>query len=294
MSSYALSPELWDLSAQDDRRFRRLMLAVGLPALVFGIVVPFLQLTGQLEGGGEMVKRYARLLPSSAPVADQVEEPKPEPKVEPKVQPKPKPELTQEQKVVRAQQKVAKMLQSLNELQALTDVQVTADPLTSTVLSSPTQRSATTLSSAATSGGIGETQAVQRKESATGLGERRTTTVQSPVGEGPRRDKQGLAGDKLIAGRTLEEIQLVFDRSKGSFYTMYTREQRSRPDMVGKMVVRLVIAPSGKVMSARLVSSELANPEFERKVIARVLLLDFGAKDVGEFSIDYPIYFFPA
>lgn len=288
MSAYALSPELWELSERDDRRFRRLLLAVGIPALVAGIVIPTLQLAGQLAGGGEMMKRYARLLPS-APVTEQAEEPKPEVKT----QAKPKPQLTQEQKVTRAQKKVAKMLQSLNELQDLTNVTVNADPLTTTVLRSSSSTAAATLPSAATSGGIGETQVVQR-ESGTGLGERRTTTVKSPVGEGPRRDIAGFAGDKHIAGRTLEEIQLVFDRSKGAFYTMYTREQRSRPDMVGKMVLRLTIAPSGAVTRATLVSSELNNPEFERKVIARVLLLDFGAKDVGEFTINYPIIFFPA
>lgn len=289
MSAYALSPELWDLSERDDRRFRRLLLAVGIPVLIAGIAIPFLRLAGQLQGGGELVQRYARLLPS-APVTEQAEEPKPKVKTEAK----PKPQLTQEQKVARAQQKVAKMLQSLNELQSLTEVTVNADPLTSTVLRSPSSTATASLSSAATSGGIGETQVVQRTESGTGLGERRTTTVKSPVGDGPARDQAGFAGDKRIAGRTLEEIQLVFDRSKGAFYTMYTREQRTRPEMVGKMVVRLTVAPSGAVTRAVLISSELGNPEFERKVIARVLLLDFGAKDVGEFTIDYPIIFFPA
>lgn len=289
MSTDALSPELWDLSEDDDRRFRRILSAAAVPALIMGIAIPFFQLTGQLAGGGEMIKRYAKLLPA-APVTEQAEEPKPEVKT----QAKPKPQLTQEQKVVRAQKKVAKMLQSLNDLQNLTDVSVNADPLTSSVQRSPTGRSTTALSSASTSGGIGETRVVERKESGTGLGERRTTVVESPVGEGPKRDEAGLAGDKRIAGRTLEEIQLVFDRSKGAFYTMYTREQRTRPDMVGKMVVRLTIAASGAVTRATLVSSELGNPEFERKVIARMLLLDFGGKDVGEFTIDYPIVFFPA
>ena len=43
-----------------------------------------------------------------------------------------------------------------------------------------------------------------------------------------------------------------------------------------------------------VISSDLHNPEFEKKVVARVLLLDFGRKDVPDFTIDYPIYFFPA
>ena len=41
-------------------------------------------------------------------------------------------------------------------------------------------------------------------------------------------------------------------------------------------------------------SQELQDPAFEQSIIARILLLDFGAKDVGETTVDYPILFFPA
>ena len=57
--------------------------------------------------------------------------------------------------------------------------------------------------------------------------------------------------------------------------------------------LRMTIAPSGQVTACKLISSELHNPAFEQKVVARILLMDFGAKDVGAFTVDYPINFFP-
>ena len=85
----------------------------------------------------------------------------------------------------------------------------------------------------------------------------------------------------------------MFDRNKGALYTIYLRELRVDPDAHGKLVVRLVIAPSGAVKAVSLVSSDFASDEFGSKILARVKLLDFGPKDVGDFTMDYPIVFFP-
>ncbi len=103
----------------------------------------------------------------------------------------------------------------------------------------------------------------------------------------------GKVGGKLTLKRTEEEIQLVFDRNKGALYTIYLRELRVNPDAHGKLVVRLTISPSGAVKSCKALASEFASEEFAKKVVARVMLMDFGPKDVGDFTIDYPIVFFP-
>ena len=58
------------------------------------------------------------------------------------------------------------------------------------------------------------------------------------------------------------------------------------------MVLRLTILLSGKVVKVVLVSSELNDPELERK--ARIRMFDFGACDVSEVTITYPIDFLPA
>jgi hypothetical protein len=159
-------------------------------------------------------------------------------------------------------------------------------PLQGKVISSTSATNAFAASAAQDSGGIGEIGIVDRGASTTGLGERTTTAVRSTIAGGK-------TGGAPRLRRTEEEIQLVFDRNKGALYTIYLRELRVNPDAHGKLVVRLVIAPSGAVKAVSLVSSEFASDEFGSKILARVKLLDFGPKDVGDFTMDYPIVFFP-
>ena len=62
----------------------------------------------------------------------------------------------------------------------------------------------------------------------------------------------------------------------------------------GKLVLEITIAPSGEVTMARIVSSELADPDLERKIVARVRLFRFAARDVEAITATKPIDFFPA
>jgi hypothetical protein len=43
-----------------------------------------------------------------------------------------------------------------------------------------------------------------------------------------------------------------------------------------------------------LISTELESPGLERKIIMRVRLFDFGAKDVETMVVTYPIEFLPS
>lgn len=282
MSGYALQPELGLLSDESDRRFRRLVLVLAIPALIAGAWIPFVKIKSLFEEKLAQPQRYAKLIQQKPEEPKPVEEKKPEPK---------KPDLTPEQKRDLARKKAEKQLASLrDQLSELRDADLPKvnAPLAANVITSSSNPSFKAAASQG-SGGIGEVGVVEHAGSATGLGSRRTTGVRSGIG-----GKGEGQGGKIVKGRTLEEIQLVFDRTKGAFYTMYVREQRQRPDMAGKVTVRLTIAPDGSVKSCRVVGSELNHPEFEKKVVARVLLMDFGAKDVGDFTIDYPILFFPS
>lgn len=281
-ASYALSGDFGVLANESDRRFKRLLLILALPAIIFGIVIPFIEITGILRPDLVNVQRYAKLIQKK-------EEPK---KEEPK--PEKKPELTREQKTElakkRAEKRLAALKDTLADLRAA-NLPTVNQPLSSNVITSSANNPSFAAQAAQGSTGIGEIGVVSRG-STTGLGTRSGTSVKSGIGGGGDASRAGFSGN--AKGRTLEEIQLVFDRNKGALYTMYVREQRQHPDMVGKLVVRLTIAPSGAVTACKVVSSELGNPEFEKKVVARVLLMDFGAKDVGVFTVDFPIQFFPS
>jgi hypothetical protein len=111
-----------------------------------------------------------------------------------------------------------------------------------------------------------------------------------------------IAGDdrpKARAGqgnfRTDEEIQIVFDRYKASFYRLYNRELRNNPALQGQMVLRLTIEPDGSVSACTLQSTDMDAPALASQVVNRVKTINFGAKDgVQAVTIVYPIDFLPA
>lgn len=331
MSAHAIHWQTWDLADEADRRFRRWCFIIGVPLLLIGVLVPLLDLVGLTRGGGTLSgQRYVEFLPEQeAPVAEKVEEPapaeeeQPEPPQEVKSEPtpKPKPEPAPEPQPVVDQQQV---MQQARQVASRSGVMAFADQLAdlrdsslpgidtqqalSSVVSarggsgsgSGSARAAESIaqSASASSGGIQSdgTGQVRRTQSGTGLGQRRTTVVESPVGFGEDRTRPGQGGDKLIAGRTLEEIQLTFDRNKGAFYAIFNRAMRDNPNLgAGKIVVSLTISPDGSVTNVTLVSSSFHDPELERKVLQRVQLLNFGAKAVPPFTYpNYPINFLPS
>jgi TonB family protein len=170
------------------------------------------------------------------------------------------------------------------------------------------------------SGGI-NTASYSRDTGGGGLAGRSTTLVEGVVGGGGgggaggggargRADGKGSgvgtagaggkAGGTLArdgsgkASRSLEDIRLVFERNKGAIYAIYNRALRADPGLQGKVVLKLTIAPSGTVVDCSIVSSELHQPELEGKLLARIRQFDFGAKDVNQFIVTWPIDLLPS
>jgi TonB family protein len=96
------------------------------------------------------------------------------------------------------------------------------------------------------------------------------------------------------ASRSIEEIKLVFERNKGAIYAIYNRALREEPGLQGKVVLELKIAPSGEVLECRIASSELNAAELERKLLARIRQFEFGAKDVEQMVVTWPVDFLPS
>ena len=104
-----------------------------------------------------------------------------------------------------------------------------------------------------------------------------------------------LAGGGPGLSRTDEEIQIVFDRYKASFYRLYNRGLRNDPTLRGQMVLRLTIEPDGSVSKCKLQSTDMDAPDLAAKVVNRVRTINFGAKEgVQPVTIVYPIDFLPA
>ena len=117
--------------------------------------------------------------------------------------------------------------------------------------------------------------------------------VASSIGGAEGPDRPLAAG--AAAGRTDEEIQIVFDRYKAALYRLYNRALRENPTLRGQIVIKLTIEPDGSVSLCQLQSSDMDAPTLAQQVVDRVRTFDFGAKeDIVAMTIIYPIDFLPA
>ncbi|MGH8205582.1 MAG: TonB family protein [Steroidobacteraceae bacterium] len=303
LSQYYRSYELpWEADPEDRQRLRRLM-TIGLAVLVLlGGVLPFVHLTPLVESPEQAVpERLARLMvqpkPKPAPVVHQVRpKSRVRPVPKPVVEPKPVDRAAQvHRKVERAgmraiQDQLADLRRDVN----LTALDQTRNLQGAVGQDSHAERSLITSNAGAGSGGI-----VTSASASRGFGRGAGALVgHQAVAVHSRIAQAAVAATRThdVYGRpsrSEEEIALVFDRNKGAIYALYGRELRVRPDLQGKLVLEFTIAPSGEVTECHVVSSELNDPELERKIVARVKLFQFQARDVATMTTTKPIEFVP-
>ena len=190
------------------------------------------------------------------------------------------------------------LLASMDDLAALRDIDLdkfsknqpkTVDPGDVSVVT----RSIITSKVGGTSGGISAPTSSGLAAGSGSLNGIRTTQVKDPtLASGNQAATR--AGGSGKASRSADEIALVFTKNKGAIDSMYARALRDNPALQGKVVIELTIAPSGDITAARVVSSELNDAEFESKLLARIRLFKFDAKDVAALTATKPIDFFPA
>jgi hypothetical protein len=327
-------PMPWVGGADDDRRLRKAMLSALAAALLFGAILPLINIPlPEVEEVVEVPERLVELIrerrpvPPPQPVAEQRPE-QPPPEEQPQTPP---PE--QEPQQVAAEQRVQEPTPTEPAGDGIPNEPPGQRARQSGILAfretfaSAANRPATRLSDARISSG---------GDSATGRPERAMVTSLAPgssgginIGSisrglgGPAGDGSGggsmaagvtatreggaiggggggggsgrpLAGGTGVAGRTDEEIQIVFDRYKAALYRLYNRELRANPALRGQMVLKLTIEPNGSVSMCVLQSSDMNAPDLASQVVDRVRTIDFGAKDVDAITIVYPIDFLPA
>jgi TonB family protein len=271
-----------------------------------GIVIPLLP-----------QKERSQLAPPAVPdrvVEFLLDRPKPLPKPEPKIEvPEPRPEVVpQVERPVRApvaevpprpdaRKKAAAsgLLALSDQLAELRDLDVDRTTEAQALNAGAGEktrvdRALLTARSGEGSGGIAVSSASSGfGGGSTGLGGHATAKVASGVDAAPSGDVQR-SGKSSKASRTREEVELVFDRNKSAIYALYARALRDNPALQGKVVLEVTIAPSGEVTGCRVVSSDLGDAELERKLVARVKMFRFDARDVAPMTTTKPIEFFPA
>ncbi|HSG58582.1 MAG TPA: AgmX/PglI C-terminal domain-containing protein [Woeseiaceae bacterium] len=321
-STYRALVMPWTRGCQEDERFRRslatsLVTSIAIAMLLSMIAIPISERVTEVE----LPERVAKLVreertppPPPAPVEpelpDEIPEPEPEPELVEELPDEPlpvsndEPQLAEEKPDTREQVKSKGILAFRESFASRADIRPSAQLGSQASLSAAgedavgrPQRMMVTTSAPGSSGGI-NLASISRDYGGGGGGGGgmagvALSRVESAIGggDGPARPLAGGAS----AGRTDEEIQIVFDRYKAALYRLYNRELRKDPTLRGQMVLRLTIEPDGSVSLCELHSSTMEAPLLVDQVVTRVSTFDFGAKeDIVAVTIIYPIDFLPA
>jgi protein TonB len=302
----------WTTGQSQDKKFQRLLGIIFLICAVLSILWPFIPVPEPDPFDvDDLPPRIAQLLLEEKPLPpppEVVEEPEPEPEpddqepdqvVEETPEPLPEPEPQPDREEIAREQAQAALMPFAEDLADLVDnelLEQVADDrnLTAAVSESErNERSMITSKAGTASSGI-NTAAMSRNTGGSGIAGRDTTRVASPVaGIGPAGGASR-SGSSGRASRSREEIELVFDKNKGAIFALYNRALRRDPSLEGKLVLRLTIDPNGAISLCEIVSSELGDEELERKLVQRVRMFRFEARDVEAITTTKPIDFFPA
>ena len=312
----------WTSGAEQEARFKRVLRSALAAVIALALLLSVLPVPEPDPTAVEEIpQRFARFVleraepppPPPPPVVREEPEPEPAPVVEERVvEPVPEPQPVEVPEPVaapapvdrteqaRERARVAGLLPFAEQLSALRDNDA-LDRLDQTQTAGMTaeaapvaERSLITSRVGSGSGGI-NTAALSRDTGGSGLTGRATTQVESPVEDlAPAGGAASRSGKSDLPSRSREEIERVFDRNKGAIYALYNRALRQNPALEGKVVLRLTIAPDGRVTFCEVVSSELGDPELEQRLVQRVMLFQFEPRNVEAITTTKPIDFFPA
>jgi outer membrane biosynthesis protein TonB len=301
----------WVYSGEDDKRFRKSAWLALLLTTVLSAIISQMTLPPLIADNGEQVpQRVVRLLMEEKPVPPpaKVEVPKPKvketkpvekpvqlAKAEPKVQElAPKEPEAKDQGILAFRERLA----SAKDDQVVGRLGAQAR-IDNSDYGGRAQRSMLTTNAPGSSGGINLASISRGMGGGPGNGAgmagvqvTRASSAIAAVGT-PGGDRP-LSNDAGVAGRTDEEIQIVFDRYKSALYRLYNKELRRDPTLRGQVILKLTIEPDGSVSMCELKSSDMNAPDLTAQVVERVKGFDFGAKAVPAITILYPIDFLPA
>jgi TonB family protein len=302
MTAIAVNYRIFDLpwtpEQGEQRRFRSTAAIALLLFLAASIIIPLLPVSEQ-PPPATLPDEVVSLMLEPPPPPSEMKQPE-LPKPEAKPEPAPKPvDRTAEARRKAEQSGLLAMKDQLEDLrQALEPTEMSSAPMIGKVEGpSRAERSLITSKTGVGSGGINTGQLSSGFGSGPGnlKGHATGTAVPSFADEihtGKAQASRSGSGGK--ASRSREEIEMVFDRNKSAIYALYSRALREQPELQGKVVVQLTIAPTGEVTDCRILSTELNDAELERKLVARIRMFRFEDKDVEAITTTKPIEFFPA
>lgn len=303
----------WSSSDQDGRRYWKVLGILLVPFLIMSIAIPLITVPEpEREELEKLPPQLARVQleeqelppppPPPEPEPEEKKEEEPEPEKEPEPEPEPEIKEVEEEPPAQlideareaAQAEINQFADALSDMRDAFDLsEVNADELTqSTGEAEELDRSVITSGATTASGGI-NTSDLSRDTGGVALSGKQNTKVSSQLAQATGKATKGKNTDREKGYRSDEDIRKIMDKNKAAIFAIYNRELRKNPTLEGKVVFNMVIEPSGQVSAASIVSSELNDPALERKLLARVRLINFGAKDVLKTELNYAIDFLP-
>jgi TonB family protein len=307
MSAIAANYRIFDLPWTPDEdeslRLRKTARSMLIVFAALGILIPLIPMSEKPQAPplpAEVVKLVLEPPPPPPKVeTKKPEPPKPEARPEPRPVPQPKPVDRQAEARRKAENAgLLAMKDQLEDLREAFEPMESSAPMIGRVEGeSRAERALVTSRTGVGSGGINTGRLSSGFGSGPGNLKGHSAGTASPSFAdkiGDDRAKASRSGSGGKAARSREEIEIVFDRNKPAIYALYNRALREQPELQGKVVVQLTIAPSGEVTDCRIVSSELADGELEKKLVARIRMFRFESRDVEAMTTTKPIEFFPA
>ena len=311
----------WTSSEDDNRRLKKILGILMVPALIVSIAIPLIDVPEpDREELEELPPQLADLIieeeklppPTPTPTPEPKKEtPKPEATPEPKTTPKPTPKATPKPKATPPPAQVqarkaaeAEINQIADDLSALresfTDLEDLGLDLQQTDAAAETvERSIITGAANQKSQGINTASLNKNTGGGIKLGDKSTTRVVSKIpqtGGNTGGTGSGKTAAKASSGggfRSDEEVRKILERHKGAIFQIYNRELNKNPTLEGKVVFKIVIEPNGRVAKVEIVSSDLGDPKLERKLMAKIRSINFGAKGVKSTTVNYALDFLP-
>lgn len=302
----------WHPDNRRDRDFNILAITIIVLMLVAGFILSSIEVPKQeVRAVNKVPERIAQFVMQREKAKPKVVKPEPKPKPPPiikslkrkKVEQKP---LTKIEKKARKKAASSGLLALGNELADLMDT----SSISAMVNHGGKMRSSSNkaMKTAAAlddsmlttgigegSGGVDQSQYISKVSTTTKLAAQELTEIRDSLSSSRQRakDKSRKDSDGPMT-RTEEDISMVFDRNKGKLYSLYSRARRTNPGLKGRIVLEIIIAETGRVVSVEIVSSELNDATLERRIVSRIKQFQFGVSNAKSFKVTYPIEFLPS
>lgn len=291
----------WEKNNEEVSRFIKVLVVCLAFAILVTSIVPFLTVA-QLDRNKrttipprlvKMVLEQKKIVQPPPPEPVKEKEPEKEKEQEPeKIKEEPKPvEKKTAKEVAKKHIAVFDALADLRDLADVDDLKSNQSLSNDVGKAAKTTRSLITKKATEGSGGIRVASASQSSGVGTLRGQN-ATKVTSDIGSAVANTKRKNKSGHLK--RSDENIQLVFERNKSAIFALYHRALRKNPALQGRVVFRLKIDKSGKVLKCSVDSSEIDAPALMKRLISKIKRINFGAKDVATWNATYLINFLPS